>query len=753
MADLKTRVDDLTGFGSTDDTALGDWFDDGVKDVMNSIPSYMLPMFSSEVTFTSNKTLGENAKLLAVVRSDGSRDQMCREIPFTMSGRAADNSDVNYATNADPVYYIHNGVLTVLPTAGECKLQEVSFSDVTITGTSIDNMPNDAEHLVVLYASIRALQRLMNDKSGNADITTALSAINTENDKISAIMDSANTAIDKVNAIVTEADTEFDLAKTEIAEADAQVDASVDTALGAITTAAGRINTAVELANAEFDKAVTATTGPLDLANAEFDKIDALLDLGEEDTESAVNTALGAMTTELNKVDDIISTASGKVDDYYTSIGDIDDATELWDDTNKRFKVVRDALSNAQNLIDDDGIGTDQDAIDFLKDADSAISAIADHLADEEAILGDDPSNGNIADAITAMKAAIEEAESVYDNFEGTDASVFGDEDTFLTASSQLTRVKAALDDAEDIINVDEPSATTDAYGAQTNEDIELVTSALNIAQTEIQRAQMHLSEWTSIGDMRVKQIQASLSEASAYGNEIQARLSYAQAYVNASNARASEGASRLSQVSATTAVANQELSRANVAIAEINTLIASYRIELEGVTPYLNSASSYIAQAQGYSNEVSSRLAQAQAKREEANSRIASGNAFLGEANTRVQVGASYLSEAKSALDEAQAYATEVNSRMAQIDGYNKNVSSRMQLGASYLTKAGMHLQEAQGYGGEASGRLANAQSYANEVASRLNVDTTEYQWLQAQQANLQKEYERGIQELRTPK
>ncbi len=578
MADLKTRVDDLTGFGSTDDVALGDWFDDGVRDVINSIPSYMLPMYSSEVTFTSSQTLAENAKLLAIVRSDGSLDQKCREIPFTMSGRAADNTDVNYATNADPAYYIHNGVLTVLPTGGSCKLQEVSFSDVTVTDTSITNMPNEAEQLVVLYACVRALQRLMNNKSGNNDITTALTAINTENDKVSAIMDSANTAVDKVSAIVTEADTEFDLAKTELAESDTQVDASVDTALGAITTAAGRINTAVILASAEFDKAVTATTGPLDLANVEFDKISALLDLGETDSEGAISTAVGAMTTELGKVDEIIATAEGKVDDYYTDIGAIDDTTELWDDSKKRFAVVRDALLQAENLIDNDIPSSGSDALDVLD-----------------------------------------------------------------------------------------------------NEDIELVQSTLSVA--------------------------------------------------------------------------NQELSRASVAISEINTIMASYKLDIEGVPSYLQTATGYIAQAQGYAGEVSARLAQAQAKREEANSRIASGNAFLGEANGRISVGSSYLAEAKSALDEAQAYATEVNSRMSQVDGYNKNVASRIGLGAGYLSKASMHLQEAQGYGNEASVRMANAQSYGNEVTARLNVDVTEYQWLQAQQATLQKEYERGILELRTPK
>jgi len=192
---------------------------------------------------------------------------------------------------------------------------------------------------------------------------------------------------------------------------------------------------------------------------------------------------------------------------------------------------------------------------------------------------------------------------------EGSDESVFGDEETFLTANSQLTRVKAALDDAEDLINSDEPSSTTDAYGAQSNEDIELVTSALNIAQTEIQRAQVHLSEWTSIGDMRVKQINASLSEAQAYGSEIQARLAYAGAYQQASAARGQEGQNRIAQANITLSVAQQELARANVAIAEINILMGSYRLELEGVEPYLQTATGYITQAQGYVSEANVRM------------------------------------------------------------------------------------------------------------------------------------------------
>ena len=88
-----------------------------------------------------------------------------------------------------------------------------------------------------------------------------------------------------------------------------------------------------------------------------------------------------------------------------------------------------------------------------------------------------------------------------------------------------LTRI-TALDAAEAVINNNQPSADTDAFGAQASEDVELVTSALNISAAEIRRAQAHLAEWNAIGDMRVKEINAALAEARGHAEEIQARLS-----------------------------------------------------------------------------------------------------------------------------------------------------------------------------------------------------------------------------------
>ena len=497
MATFSAQVVDLVGTFS-DETALDTFITEGANEVINAMPRPILERVADEVSVTDGTTSSETHKILYVLLDD----QPCRLVPAFKRGRIQDSSDMEFATTSDPAYYIQDGKINIFPNGNGLMVSVPTYSQsspLDASGIStITNFPDEYEYLVTLYAAIKALNQNLSALHSNSDITTALTAINTEIDETLTIADLINTQIDD--------------AVTEIAETVANVDANVDTALAAMTTAAGRINTAVGLANNEFDKG------------------NALLLLGEADTESDVTTAL------------------------------------------------------------------------------------------------------------TAMKAAVEAAEAAFDKMDGSDESVFGDEDTFLTASSQLTRVKAAIDNAENLINNNQPSATTDAFGAQANEDIELVTSALNIAQTEIQRSQAHLSEWTAIGDMRIKQINASLSEANGYGSEIQARL------------------------------------------------------------------------------------AQAQAKREESNSRI--------------QLGNSYLAEANAAASEVQAFGNEVSQRLAQV-GAQGNVA------ASYINAA-------TGYANEIQSKLNIASAYGNEVQLRLNVDSTEYQWYERQQAKLQADYDKGIQLLR---
>jgi len=511
MADFKTRIDDLTGFGSTDDVAIADWLVAGAREIIDVLPMALLDRMSEVQEFTSFQGI-EDTKILHVLRKDENNSDVlmpCREIHASQSGRATDSNYMEFATSSDPVYYLENKRVYTLPasaSSNDSKLVKIN-EDFTIEATddTIDNFPKEATNAVVLYAARNALMRLMNNLQSND------------------LIDNASTG-------------------------------------------------ALALMNAEIDDVVNDTTGSLKLAK---DQIGA----------------------------------------FVTSIEDIDDTTELFDNTNKRFTVVRDALVKAQDIIDNDGFGTDLDVTDFVGDVDTALGKIDAHLVDEEAILTNDPTNGDIATALTAIKTAVDQAATAAGKFTSDDESVFGDEDTFLTSNSQLTRVKAALDQAENVINNNQPDANTDAFGAQAAEDTELVSSALAIVQTEIQRAQTHLAEWTSIGDMRVKEVQVALNEADGYAKEVQARLGYAAAYIAAANARRQEGSSRIAQANLGVAVAQQELQRANVAIAEINSLMASYTLELQSVAPYMSEVSSRLAAAAQYGQEFQARLTRDQAK------------------------------------------------------------------------------------------------------------------------------------------
>ena len=242
--------------------------------------------------------------------------------------------------------------------------------------------------------------------------------------------------------------------------------------------------------------------------------------------------------------------------------------------------------------------------------------------------LGETDSEAQVNTALVLLLAAVAQAETAADEFDNT---VFGDEDTFLTASSQLTRVKAAVDNAEDVINSDQPSSTTDAYGALSSEDTEIVTSALSIATSEISRAQAHLSEWTAIGDMRVKEVNAALAEADGQVKVIQAHISQA-------SAKRAESQSRLSAGNAYLQEAQSYVSQGNAYIAE---------------------AQAYVSQAQGYASEVSARAGFSSAKTQAIQGHISTAQAYVSTAQ-------GFGNEVQSKTSIAQAYGAEIQSRLA---------------------------------------------------------------------------------------
>ena len=143
--------------------------------------------------------------------------------------------------------------------------------------------------------------------------------------------------------------------------------------------------------------------------------------------------------------------------------------------------------------------------------------------------------NSDISTAVGLIKTAVDQAAVAASSFISATDSIFGDEDTFLSANSQLTRVKEALDKAQHLMSDDASyNALTGVTDDVTNtsalywlgdEDTEMVQAALSMVSTEIKRAQVHIQEWTSIGDMRVKEVQVALQEADGYSKEVQTRM------------------------------------------------------------------------------------------------------------------------------------------------------------------------------------------------------------------------------------
>ena len=183
MATFEAQIEAITSLGVTDSSTptqdeLTQFLTDGAKEIINHLPKHLLPLCSAEQSFTSGSadTLS-TGKVLSVFRSDGDIKQPCRQIDSSYKGRVLDSDDMDYATVTDPVYYIENNTVDVIPDGGAVTYSEVQYPTVGEGDSAIASFPDEAEHLVVLYGAIKSLQNVLGNKSSNSDINTALTAM------------------------------------------------------------------------------------------------------------------------------------------------------------------------------------------------------------------------------------------------------------------------------------------------------------------------------------------------------------------------------------------------------------------------------------------------------------------------------------------------------------------------------------------------------------------------------------------------
>ena len=126
---------DATGIsGYTYAEALTQWLTDGAAEVINLLSQEYKDLMSSEVTFTSGSPDALNTTNISNITLDGIP---CRKISARLKGRYNNTNDINYPTATDPVYFIENNTLDILPDSGTGKYSEVQYPTIEYNHTNI----------------------------------------------------------------------------------------------------------------------------------------------------------------------------------------------------------------------------------------------------------------------------------------------------------------------------------------------------------------------------------------------------------------------------------------------------------------------------------------------------------------------------------------------------------------------------------------------------------------------------------------
>ena len=169
LSTFSARINDLVGT-FTDTNAMDTFLLDGLKEVLSILPPNKLAGCSNTVSVTSSSGFdletATYSNIVSVTRKDaGGYHQQCRGIPNLLVSRAGDPSDLMFASATDPVFYINDAICKILPTPTSSQSAEVTYvplpSYVNSSADSIDNFPNENEHIVVLYAAIKCAQSLL----------------------------------------------------------------------------------------------------------------------------------------------------------------------------------------------------------------------------------------------------------------------------------------------------------------------------------------------------------------------------------------------------------------------------------------------------------------------------------------------------------------------------------------------------------------------------------------------------------------
>ena len=185
MATFRAQIISLVGETPVQ-SELDTWCLEAVKEIAMQLPASMLEKCSDKSTLNSG-TPGTSdqldlstatvGKVLYCTRNNATYDIPCRLVSSADAHLTEDSTNTNlYATTDDPAYYIRDNILEIrpLPTnAQPGKVYHIVYpaSVDADVDSAVANFPNEAEHLVVLYAAMKQLENYMSDEVTNEDPT------------------------------------------------------------------------------------------------------------------------------------------------------------------------------------------------------------------------------------------------------------------------------------------------------------------------------------------------------------------------------------------------------------------------------------------------------------------------------------------------------------------------------------------------------------------------------------------------------
>ena len=182
------RIQALTGFdassasnafsSTTNQNLTNQWLKEGVMEAVRLLPADLLERGKTYFTFESNPAGAEVevpvSEISNVTLHNGSKMIECRPVKASHKGRLEDSADILYATSTDPAFYIEGNKLNVLPYGYECRYGAFNFTvdnlnddellNITYGSSELSVFPNEAQDLVVLHASIKALEYLLSSE-------------------------------------------------------------------------------------------------------------------------------------------------------------------------------------------------------------------------------------------------------------------------------------------------------------------------------------------------------------------------------------------------------------------------------------------------------------------------------------------------------------------------------------------------------------------------------------------------------------